>query len=212
MDHEIENDVNVECSRSKNTKPVHLEKKWLMKNGANRSNRRIESFEMADLNDAVMALRQSDQVVGLLEGCGERFFYQDIDTSRQEFRCHGSVLRGGNSNRRCVGMLFRTEQFRRRFVYRDTKLGGEIDRSSGIRLDDPNETDWSSCSFKRTPDAQVIPTKYSRRRPPRLENEGRSDKRRGYFLRLREGSGYKVPASVRPDPRPWNCRRQQNRL
>ena len=53
MDHEIEDDIDVECSRSKNTEPVHLKKKRLMQNGANSSNRWIESFEVADLNDAL---------------------------------------------------------------------------------------------------------------------------------------------------------------
>ena len=79
MNHEIEDDVDVECSRSKNTKPVHLKKKRLMENGANGANRRIESFEVADLNDALMALCQRDQLVCLLEGRGERLFYQDVD-------------------------------------------------------------------------------------------------------------------------------------
>jgi hypothetical protein len=51
-----------------------------MKNGANCSNRGIKAFEVAYLKDALMTLSQGDQIVCLLKGCGERFFYQDVDT------------------------------------------------------------------------------------------------------------------------------------
>ncbi|MHB1841375.1 MAG: hypothetical protein ACYCPD_16575 [Acidobacteriaceae bacterium] len=59
---------------------MHLKKKRVMENGANCSNCWIESLKVADLNDAPMTLCQSDEIVCLLEGCGERLFYQDVDT------------------------------------------------------------------------------------------------------------------------------------
>jgi hypothetical protein len=81
VDHEIEDDVYVQCSRSENTQPVYLKKKRLTENRANGSNRGIEAFEVSDLNDALMTLCQRDQVVCLLECFGERLFDQDVDTS-----------------------------------------------------------------------------------------------------------------------------------
>jgi hypothetical protein len=78
VDHKIEDNIDVECPWSENTEPVYLKKKRLMKNGANCSNRGIEAFEVAHLKDALMTLSQGNQIVCLLEGRGERFFYQDV--------------------------------------------------------------------------------------------------------------------------------------
>jgi hypothetical protein len=80
VDHKIEDNIDVKCSGSENTEPMYLKKKRLMQNGANCSNRGIEALELAYLKDALMTLSQGDQIVCLLKGRGERFFYQDVDT------------------------------------------------------------------------------------------------------------------------------------
>ena len=75
VNHKIEDDINVEGSGSENAEPVHLKKKRLTKNGANCPNRRIETFEVTDLKDAIAPLREIYQSICLLKGRGEGFFH-----------------------------------------------------------------------------------------------------------------------------------------
>ena len=59
-----------------------------MQQGTNRSDSWIEAFEVANLKDALVTLRQADQIVCLLESSCKRFFHQDIHAGSQKLRCY----------------------------------------------------------------------------------------------------------------------------
>ena len=105
VNHEIENDVDIQGSGSENTEPVDLEEQRLMEDGVDSSYRGIEAFEMAHLKNTFMAICQGDEIVGLFERDGKGFFYQDIDAGGQEFRCYREVVGGWDRYRGCVGGL-----------------------------------------------------------------------------------------------------------
>ena len=56
VDHQVVDHVDVKAARRKHTQPVHLEKQRMIQNGLDRQHRWVESFDVADLQQALMPL------------------------------------------------------------------------------------------------------------------------------------------------------------
>ncbi len=64
VNHHVVNNVDVQAARSKHAEAVDFEKHGLGNDFAGRRRPRIEALEMADLQNALAALRRGDQTVG----------------------------------------------------------------------------------------------------------------------------------------------------
>ncbi len=84
VNHQIENYVHIERAWSKYTEPMNLKKQRPMHDGADGAHSRIEAFEMADLQNSVVAFGYLDEIVRLFECVGYWLFEQDIDACREE--------------------------------------------------------------------------------------------------------------------------------
>src|SRR5207248_1470323 len=92
MNHEIENDVDVEASRSKCGKPMDLEKLRLRGGLTGCSNDGIEPLHMADLKGALVSAGRIDQRTGLFERRGHRLLDENIDAMLKEVHADSGMI------------------------------------------------------------------------------------------------------------------------
>ena len=83
MDHEVEDDIDIEGTGGEDAEAVRLKKHGAVEQRANGLDGGIETFEMADLQDALVMGREMDEVVGFFEGGSEGLFDEDIDTGSE---------------------------------------------------------------------------------------------------------------------------------
>ena len=102
MDHEIENDVDVEGTRREDAKSMRLEEHGLMERGEGGGDCRIEVLEMTDGDDAALCVGESQDVVCLGEGRGEGLFDEDVEAGMKELFCDRRVMTGGDADGRGV--------------------------------------------------------------------------------------------------------------
>ncbi len=98
VDHEVEDDVDVERARGEDAEAVGLEEHGVVERGQGGGDGGVEALEMADLHDAVVLLREGKNVVGLVEGGGEGFFDEGVDAGAEELGCDGGVVDGGDAD------------------------------------------------------------------------------------------------------------------
>lgn len=96
VNHEIENHVDVETARRKRGEPMDLEKLWLGGDLARGCYYRIESLDMANLQDPVVPGRSVDQRLGLFKGGRDRLLDKNVDAMFEKVRANASVIHCGN--------------------------------------------------------------------------------------------------------------------
>jgi len=79
MDHEIENDVDVEGTRREDAESMRLEEHWVGEGCEGGGDGRIEALEVTDGDNAALCLGERKDVVRLSEGCGERLLDEDVE-------------------------------------------------------------------------------------------------------------------------------------
>ena len=94
MNHQIENDVHIERSRSEYAQPVNFKK-----HGPGNKRRRgpdcgVKAFQVSDLADPMQTPGESKQFVGLSQRSGKRLFRQDIDSGIHPARRFQMLHRG----------------------------------------------------------------------------------------------------------------------
>lgn len=87
MDHEIEDHVDIEGAGGKDAKAVGLEEHGLIEVRQEGLHSRIESLEMADLNDEVSGGGLSNELIGFGDGAGDGLFDQDMQAGLE---CRGA--------------------------------------------------------------------------------------------------------------------------
>ena len=79
VDHEVEDDVDIEGAWRENGKPVSLEEHGAAKQRREGLHGRVEALEVADHEGAAVFAGKTEKVVGLGEGGGDGFLDQDVD-------------------------------------------------------------------------------------------------------------------------------------
>ncbi len=102
VDHEVEDDVDVEGAGSEDAEPVGLEEHGLVERCEGGGDGGVEALEVADGDDAAVGLREGEDVVGLGEGGGEGLFDEDVEAGEEELIGDGGVMDGGDADGRGV--------------------------------------------------------------------------------------------------------------
>src|SRR5580704_1906952 len=98
VNHQVQDHVNIESPRGEDAETVGFEEHGAIQPGLNRGNGGVESFEMADGEDAVVLLREGEQIGGLgCVGC-DGLLDEHIDASREQRRSSCMMCGGGNAD------------------------------------------------------------------------------------------------------------------
>ena len=93
VDHQIQHHADVGAARGKRRQAMALDELRFGGDGLKKIENRIEPLDMADLQDAILLLREFAQFGGLLGAVGHRFFDQDVFALLQqqfgEFKMRG---------------------------------------------------------------------------------------------------------------------------
>jgi len=95
VDHEVEDDVDVEGARGEDAEAVGLEEHRLVEARGGGGDGGVEAFEVTDGDDALVCVREGDDAVGFFEGRGDRLFDEDVDVGGEEFFGDRGVVDGG---------------------------------------------------------------------------------------------------------------------
>ena len=96
VDHEVEDDVDVEGARGEDAEAVALEEHGAVEMRAGGDDGGVEAFEVAGLDDAVVLRGEAQDGVGVFEACGEGLFNQEVDACCEEVGGGLGVVDGGN--------------------------------------------------------------------------------------------------------------------
>ena len=98
MDHEVEDDVDVEGARGEDRKPVSFEKHGTAKERRECLHSGVEALEVADHEGALVFVGKAEEVVGLGESGCDGLLDQDVDTGDKELGGDGVVGGSGNAD------------------------------------------------------------------------------------------------------------------
>jgi hypothetical protein len=84
VNHEVEDDVDVESAGAEEAETVGLEEHGAVDERGEGSDGGVEAFEVADLDEAVVEAAEADELVGLLECGGDGFLDEDVDAGLDE--------------------------------------------------------------------------------------------------------------------------------
>ncbi len=97
MDHQIKHDADIDAARWIRREPVRLDEPRFGRDALEISENGIETFDVADLQNAVARLRELDQVCSLTGIVGHRFLNQQM-LACPEKRFGKIVMGGGRSD------------------------------------------------------------------------------------------------------------------
>ncbi len=183
VDHEVEDDVDVEGAGGEDAEPVGLEEHGLMERGEGGGDGGVEAFQMADGEDAVVGLSEGDEVVGFGEGGGEGLLDEDIEVCKELFG-DGGVVEGGDADGSCVEGEVGGEDVGDGGEGGDVVGGGEGGAPLGEGIDESGELDEMRVSeLEFAIDAKVIAPEGTG------ADDGDAKRRHGYFWAAAPGSG-----------------------
>jgi len=157
MDHEIEDDVDIERAGREDAEPVCLEKHGSVEIGNESADGRVEPFQMTHLQNEVARLSTGDEVIGFLQGAGEGLLDEDMDAGIQQGGRNRGVGACRRADRGCM------KRKRSRLVggqaFLDAgEMAGILEqrRLWGDRIDDGREVDGVAVLLKLTVDADMV--------------------------------------------------------
>ncbi|HLZ97274.1 MAG TPA: hypothetical protein VKP66_04955 [Steroidobacteraceae bacterium] len=98
MDHEVEDDVDIEAAGAEDAEAVDFEKQGLAGDFFERDDSGVEALEVADLEDAGVGIGGVDEAVGGGEVGGDGLFDKDVDTGFEERAGYVGVGGGGDGD------------------------------------------------------------------------------------------------------------------
>ena len=100
MDHEVQDDVDVERARGEDGQPVRLKEHWPGEAAERGIDGRIEALEMPGSKDAAVAARRRKQPIGFGERGGEGLFDEQIEAGLKQLAGDGGMRDGRHTNGR----------------------------------------------------------------------------------------------------------------
>lgn len=102
MDHEVQDDVDVERAWSEDAEAVRLEEHRVVEFGDGRGDGGVETLEMTDGDDAVLFVSEFEDAVGFGEVGGEGLFDEEVEAGEQELLGDRGMVNGGDADGCCV--------------------------------------------------------------------------------------------------------------
>lgn len=162
VNHEVENDVDVERARAENAEAMRLKEHGVIEERASGSDGGIEALEMAGLEDAVVGGSGVDEMGGFGNAGGDGLFNEDVNACLEKSLRYGEMRGGGRANgggvEGDVAAQTGGETLRERRVDGDGRFSG----SSGARwvgLDNSGEMDGCAFLLECLIDAQMVAAK-----------------------------------------------------
>ncbi len=107
VNHHVIHYVNIQAARGENAQAVYFEEHGLGNNFQSRGDRGIEAFEMPNLQNAILALRRSDQAVGFRERGGHGLFHQYVHAPIEQAAADAAMILGGDGEAHGINFFHR---------------------------------------------------------------------------------------------------------
>ena len=98
MDHEIEHHIDIRAALFERREALALDEACAGELGLGGDDRRVEAFEMPDLQDPPAARRDRDQLARLRDGLGDGLLDQHMRARLEEIPRDGEMRRGGRDH------------------------------------------------------------------------------------------------------------------
>ena len=98
MDHQVEDDVDVERAGCEDAEPVGLKEHGTVEVRQKSLDGGVEALQMPDLENAVFRLGHGDEAVGFGEGAGDGLLDQDMEAGCECVQRDGGVGAGGGAD------------------------------------------------------------------------------------------------------------------
>jgi len=188
VNHEVEDDVDIERARAEDAEPMNLEEHGLAEQRQRGANRGIEALQVSDLRDALVLGGNLDEFVSLRKSGGDRLFDENVDAGFHQRARDVKMKDGRHSDRSRLHFTVRGEHL----VDGAKGLAAEFARDGvgtrGIGIDDSDETHFAGL-LQRVIEASVVASERADTDDGYIEQRKAPRKITGYCRRLRE----KVP-------------------
>ena len=155
VDHEVEDDIDVEGARAERAEAVDLEEHRAGDDGQGGDDGGIEALEVADLDDAAGGAGGGDDVVGFRQGGGERLFDEQVHAALQQRLGDFGVMNGGDGDGGGVE-VGGIQQLGDGAEGAGAVLGGEGLGAGGVGVDHGGEFDRAAVLLQLVINARVI--------------------------------------------------------
>jgi hypothetical protein len=156
VDHEVENDVDIEGAGSENAEAVRFKKHGASEALGNGQHSRIEALKVTRLDEAAGSFRTGDEIVCLGDICGQRFFNQHVDARVEQLRSDRVMMDRGNGHAGRIEIeIGGQEPFNRRKDGNLVLLGGFLG-ASRIWFDRRDKRNAFTGRFQFAVDAEMI--------------------------------------------------------
>lgn len=183
VNHEIEDDVDVEGARREDRETMRLKEHGAGDAFGGGGDGWVEAFEVADLHDAMKRRGESEDAIGFVEGRGEGFFDEDIDAGAKELFGDGGVMNGRNADGGGVDGEGCSEEIVDGGEAGDVVEAGRARAELRVRLDERGELDVLGVrGFELAVDAKVIAAEGSG------ANDCEAKRSHGYFFAAETGA------------------------
>lgn len=165
VDHQVENDVDVESTGAEDAEAMRLEKHGVVEDRPNGKDRGIEAFEVAGLKNTAMLPGGIDETSGLVDAGGDGFLNDEVDAGGEQGLADLEVERGwctdGGGGEIHLVAGTSGQAFFDRGKDRRAPVGGGGTGAKQVGLDHGCETDGHTFLFEGAVDAQVIAAEYT---------------------------------------------------
>jgi hypothetical protein len=98
MNHEVENDIDIKRAGREYAKTMGLKKHGAMDVPGSREDGGIESFKVANLQDASEVLRDTQEIIGLGKICRDRLLHENVYPGAERSGGGGVMRVGGDTD------------------------------------------------------------------------------------------------------------------
>jgi len=158
VDHQVENNIDVERAGSENAHPVDFKEQRMVEQRISSPDGRIEALEVANLSDAPVLHSQLYEFVGLGQRGGDRLFHQDIDACFDEGTHDAEMVARGHRNRRGLNFV-PGKQLVQRAESTSVELTRDGVGSGCVGIHNRREMNGLALLFQLVVHASVVPPK-----------------------------------------------------
>ena len=105
VNHQVQHGADIGRTSGERADPGRLDESRLIEIGLGGDQRRIESFDVPDLQHGLAAAGRGDQIVGLAHAAGQRLFDQDVQAAIEKRQCDVAMRVGGGGDDRRVDFV-----------------------------------------------------------------------------------------------------------